>query len=463
MDRHGRKLPLVVMLALVWPLSGCARYHERPLTKLAIDKALRPPTLAQLMRAAAKIRHPILKPVKLNLADGISPDEAGVLAVLLNPSLRVERDRRGVARAQLIEAGIIPNPQLTGGIEIPVGKGTSGSTIPYSLGLEFDLRAIVLRGSKVDAARFNARQVDISVAWQELVIAFGARLAAYRVVARIAQLRLQQEVVLRLEQNLKTVRRAAHKGLLTDLELLASRTALGEAREELVAVQKQAALAQLKLKALIGLPASYSLTMQQGTQLPLSLPPIDAKALTRRLEQRRLDIVALSYGYKSQEARVRAAILGQFPTIGIGLSHSRDNANFSTIGFGITIELPIFDRNQGTIALERATRKQLFDEYVGRLRQARAEIARLASAVGWLNRQIRQTQETLPHLEQLLTTYKNALKLGQADILSYYQTWNKLTQKRIQLVELQLSLVEASLAISLAAGYYDVRARRGHR
>ena len=59
-----------------------------------------------------------------------------------------------------------------------------------------------------------------------------------------------------------------------------------------------------------------------------------------------------------------------------------------TTGFGVTIDLPLFDRNQGAIAVEDATRTKLFDEYVARLFEARGEIARIVADMNSLRRQI---------------------------------------------------------------------------
>ena len=46
-----------------------------------------------------------------------------------------------------------------------------------------------------------------------------------------------------------------------------------------------------------------------------------------------------------------------------------------TTGFSISLAIPLFDRNQGKIAIEKATRAQLFDEYMARLFEARSTIA----------------------------------------------------------------------------------------
>jgi hypothetical protein len=39
---------------------------------------------------ASQLKHSVLRPVEINLQNGISPDEAAVLAALLNPALRAE-------------------------------------------------------------------------------------------------------------------------------------------------------------------------------------------------------------------------------------------------------------------------------------------------------------------------------------------------------------------------------------
>ena len=61
------------------------------------------------------------RPLRLDASDGFSPDELSLLAVLLNPELRGERDRRELASAQVLQARLLPNPQLGFGSGIPHG------------------------------------------------------------------------------------------------------------------------------------------------------------------------------------------------------------------------------------------------------------------------------------------------------------------------------------------------------
>jgi cobalt-zinc-cadmium efflux system outer membrane protein len=172
------------------------------------------------------------------------------------------------------------------------------------------------------------------------------------------------------------------------------------------------------------------------------------------LEQRRLDLVALHLGYDSQEATLHAAILEQFPRIGIGVGGGRDTGNVGSVGVGLTIDLPIFDRNQGQIAIETATRQQLFDEYVDRVFQARADVADVLEQIRSLNERIATAQAAEPGLQRLVDTYRAAMGGGQIDVLSYYTAWNELTAKRREIILLEEQLAEAQIALELAAGIY---------
>ena len=59
-----------------------------PLTPAAVRSGLAAPAGDQLRVAAGSIRHPLLKPVVIDDRDGLTPDEAAVIAVVANPSLR---------------------------------------------------------------------------------------------------------------------------------------------------------------------------------------------------------------------------------------------------------------------------------------------------------------------------------------------------------------------------------------
>ena len=71
----------------------------------------------------------------------------------------------------------------------------------------------------------------------------------------------------------------------------------------------------------------------------------------RDLAARRPDLLALRAGYEAEDQKLIQAIIEQFPKLNIGATYARDTTDVRTITPAVTIALPIFDRNQGNIAV----------------------------------------------------------------------------------------------------------------
>ena len=188
--------------------------------------------------------------------------------------------------------------------------------------------------------------------------------------------------------------------------------------------------------------------------VPSNLDLTNERMLNENLESRRLDLVGLQEGYRSQEATVRAAFLGAFPKIAIGFVKATDTTNVQTEGFAITADVPIFDLHQGLIATERATRQKLLDEFHLRVFDGRSGIAAALADIRSLNRQVAAAEEALPVFERLVSAAETALQQGNTDVLFYYTARSGLLQRRIQLIKLKEQLLEAKTALELASGRF---------
>src|SRR5207247_2119792 len=106
----------------LWLTAGCTKYEPLRLSAGAVEAKLSLPPADRVTVAVSELRHPILKPLAIDLTRAISPDQAAVLAVVLHPDLRADRDARNLAAAQLLQAGLLPNPQLVAGVDFPHGS-----------------------------------------------------------------------------------------------------------------------------------------------------------------------------------------------------------------------------------------------------------------------------------------------------------------------------------------------------
>lgn len=444
----GRRLCAAAAVAAA---GGCASYEARPLTPAAVDRALTPPAPAEVEAQAAAVARTWPTPIDWSAA-GLSPDRAAVLAVVLNPTLRAERRRRDLAQAQLVQAGILPNPQVSFGLLAPVGMNSINEVVGLDVGLSWEITSLIGHDADVRSARAAADQIQHDVAWREWQVAEEARMAALNLGALEAQLALRRELESGWAQRLDAVRAAVERGQSTIAELSVTEAAARQAGIDTLTAQASAAGQLLTLRRTMGMPPDAAIGSPPPPPAHVNLP--DPAALIENLEQRRLDLVALRAGYESQEEKLRAAVLRQFPRISIGPTGTRDTGNFYTVGFGVTVDVPLFDRNQGQIAIERATREQLFDEYVARVFDARADVASALDTDASLATQIDAANDAIPALERLAATYRDALRRGETDALTAYAAESAVVQKRVDLLELLRQRATNVVSLELAAGVF---------
>ena len=390
----------------------------------------------------------------VDLRRGIGPDEAATIALYSNPALRAIRDRRGLAVAQLIQARILPNVVVSYARDYVTGGNTAGAVTAYNLSAGWEFSALVPFLPKQTAARKNLGSVDLDIAWQEWQMAENARTAVYRVIALDAQVARAREGNRGLQESTDAVRQAVDAHEKTVLDLAAVESASQDSRATMLALEQDFERQRLGLNKILGVESQVKVRLRDGLTLPTHLDLPDEHDLLYNIESRRLDLLGLQQGYESQDAIVRVAILAQFPKMSVAIVRAKDNTNVQSSGFNVAVDVPIFDRNQGVIANERATRQRLLDEYNQRVFEARSDIAVAIADIRALDRQIAAAQEALPVLERLVDSAQKAREQGNADVLSYYTARNNLLQKRIQLIKLQEQLLEANTALEIASGRY---------
>src|SRR5438132_8445311 len=277
------------------------------------------PQPSDLLRIPAnRIHGSVTEPLTIDLAKGIGPDEAATIALFSNPALRSIRDRRGLASAQLIQAGILPNPVVSYERDYVTGGNTLGTRTGYTLNAGWEFSALIPFLPKQTAARKNFRSVDLDVAWQEWQIAMTARTAVYRVLALDVQVARAREATEGLQQSTDAMRKAVDTHEKTVLDLGAVESASQDSRATMLALEQELEKQRLGLNKILGAEPGMQIALRSGLDLPRYLNPPDDHDLLANVESRRLDLLGLHQGYESQDATVRAAILAQFPKMSAG-------------------------------------------------------------------------------------------------------------------------------------------------
>lgn len=433
-------------------IGGCATYRPLPLTPGTANASLAPTGLQRIEVSAAKVHHPLLRPVRF-LGGPLTPDQVALIADVANPELRAARDQLGVAKAQLIAAGVLPNPTLSLGLSLPFGN-LSGLSRGYSAGIGWSLRELLLRNTQVGEAKAHVQSVGLGIAWKEWQVAEGAKLDALRVIELRQAIKAATRIRDQALGELSVMRRALSVHDVTIVDEAAAETAAQKARVALLTLESEEAKERMLLNEALGLP--------RNTQVPLvtqlragqwrHLPSL--ADVTAGLQERRLDLVALRLGYQSQEQILRGQVLMQFPGISLNVTRARDTTDVNTVNPGVSIELPIFNRNQGGIATARATRTQLFDEYRARLFAARAQVAQILEEMAWLKRRIHRTREEVVAAKTLDKAATAGFRNGDINAITYYQVRRQVATAELGLYSLERQLEDLGVALEIASGRY---------
>lgn len=423
-------------------LAGCASYTPRPLatTPSGTD-------IAALSRDAATIDRPYLRPANIDLAAPLDDNAIAVIAVLGNPDLKAMRTKAGVADAQVFAARLLPDPTFSLGLGQILSGPDPFTEIASGLGL--DLNALRTGKVRRQAADAQAKQVRLDLAWAEWQTAGQARLQAVRIrrlEAAIALIKIGADGAQSLlDRNL----RAAARGDVASDGVQAARTAAVAAQDKLMTAERDLGAARLELVKLLGLPPETMLRLAPTVEAD---PAIDAARLSQIALDNRADLQALREGYNAQEAAVHKAILDQFPSLALNLTFTRDTGGNKILGPTVDFTLPLWNRNRGGIAVERATREQLKAEYDARLFQTRADIAAAASAVMVARRQRDAIRVQLPELERLAKVSRAAARRGDVSRATAEAAEGTLGDKQVELATANQTIDEAMIALELLTG-----------
>ena len=376
--------------------------------------------------------------------------EVAMLAVANNPDLKLARVDLKLVHAQAFAAGLLPDPQFALSADSPRPQ-QSGLTTAFNAGISFDLGAMIATPAKRAAANADVEKTDLALLWQEWQVASQAQ----QLFVKLRSLeRLQALIGTMLDTQSRRydlVDEARREGNLAADAIGPYLVAREDWRKQLADVQRQRSQVQHDMAALLGLAPDTHLDLVGPTDVPV-IDESRVRQLLDHLSQRRPDLIALEAGYRGQDEKFRAAILAQFPAITIGPTRARDTSDINTTGLAASITLPIFNRNRGSIAIERATREKLRQEYDPRLRAAYADVDRLLADQRLLEAQWRDARTTVPQLAHTVERAGAALNAHQITINGFVDLQTALAAREVEILGLEQSVWGQRIAIGALLG-----------
>ncbi|MBW4035893.1 MAG: TolC family protein [Proteobacteria bacterium] len=354
-DTLGRRrgpwrLVLLTVMLLPAALAGCARYVPRPIDAASSAGRLAARRLddAALRRFLAAMGHP---------APRWGIGTLTLVAVFERPDLRIAVAGQAIAQGGLVAATALPNPTL--GLSPTFNTG-AGLPSPIKIGpiVDFVIDSFGARAADAAAARANiavARAAIRTATWQERARVRDALLAVWqaRAQAAIADRAARTAAASGIVLNQRFAAGMIAAPVLTAGQITAEQAGFAAAE-----AARRTALASTRLAAAIGMPAAAL----RGIPLDFAAfdtasQPQDVAPLARAALIERPAVRAALASYLAAQDRLRAAIDRQYPGFTIGPGYHYDQGDNKFL-LALSVPLPVFNQNQGPIAIARADRRR---------------------------------------------------------------------------------------------------------
>ncbi|WP_347400359.1 TolC family protein [Sphingomonas paeninsulae] len=181
----------------------------------------------------------------------LSVAQVTALALQNNPDLRAARGKHGLAQAQLLQSGILPNPSLAGAL-LPLISG-AGTVTGWNVGLTQDIKSLITYRARRQAAGYAAQQIDAEILWNEWQVAGQARQLAVELIAGEQSRPLLVEAFGLLSHRNAVLQHALAAGNVTLVTAAPTLVALESARAALQALDQRQLSLRHQLNALLGL------------------------------------------------------------------------------------------------------------------------------------------------------------------------------------------------------------------
>ena len=297
-------------------------------------------------------------------------DDALRIATERNPNLAAARNTVEIAEAQRIDARLRPNPAVSVESENyplfePARPGFLNNqqlTVRVDQELELGGR----RGLRTEVAETAISAAEAAFLDQRRRLEFDVRRAYFGVVLAKADLDVAQAALAEIDNVIRLNRARYEQGEISGGELrriqverlkfvddlFAAQLALRNARSGLLVLFNAPDLS-IDFDVVETLNAATS-SAQPPTATP---PPLDAPSLRTQALALRPDLLAAQRQVQRADTETRLQRALRTPNITVGGGYQR-NFGVDAVVFGVTVPLPLSNRNQGGVARAEAERRQ---------------------------------------------------------------------------------------------------------
>jgi cobalt-zinc-cadmium efflux system outer membrane protein len=357
----------------------------------------------------------------------LTVDAAVARALRLHPEIRAARGEVAAQAGAVQQAGMIPNPELEllrEGSDEPNRASTVQVNIPLELGGK--------RASRMRAAEREQGLASLDLSAVRARVRGETIAAFYEVVAATERSRLAGEIASIAAQAADVAAKRVLAGKVSPVEETRARVAQASVRIEAVQARREVVRARSKLAALVGAdPHAIAVAGPAANDLPriAALPALPA--LLAQLE-RAPGVARARALVEHREALADVERTRRVPDVRVALGTRHEDGRRQTV-VGLSVPLPLFDRNQGSLLASLRRTDKARDELEAESLRLRTELAdahaRMAAA---LDEAALIATDMLPGAETAYRAASRGFELGKFSFLEVLDAQRTLFQSKNQ-------------------------------
>ena len=389
----------------------------------------------------------------------LSIGDALALAKLHIPQLvRAQSEQRVVeSRREGAKLWLTQNPYAS----VLVGKRKETTSDPIATGVQYQIhveQALEIAGQRWARLSAVASQVEVAKAQTALAqVESRALLLTSYVQASLAEQRVmvalgREETA---EQLLLSARARLELGATGELEVNLAQIEKGRVRAERAQTEVMLIGRQTQLGILCGLAPTNKLLLTTSHTVP---PLIDTTyertdSLYSLAEQVRSDLLVIRRQHVALDREESRLHRDAIPSLLVAFDYQRDLPEQTFWGGTVGLSLPIWNRNQGSIAQVRASEQQRQAEERLLRTRIRGEVTLAHRKLQLLRKQVEEFQkEVLPPAERNIELLRRGWQAGKFDLFRVITASRELMEARLRHLDLLEELWVAAIELERAVG-----------
>lgn len=358
-------------------------------------------------------------PPGLSLQDGLTEDSAVHIALWNNAAFQETLADLGISRADLVQAGMLPNPTLS----MLVPWGAKG----LELTAKYPLEAIWLRPRRVANAEASYEQTVQRLTQAGLDLIRDVKLAFADLALAKERLRAAGQTVSLAENISKLSKARLDAGDASELEAGVARVDALQAGELVARARHDERIATERLRALLGMglrPFPERVVEPVIVRVALDVTGLETNALAARPDLRAAEIAVESSGKRIGLARWEAF------TLAAGVN-AKDVNNQFLAGPTVDLAVPVVNQNQGGVALAQANFEKSARHYYSVRDRIVLEVREAHTRAAQAQESFENWQKNiLPSLEEAVRQSQKAYEAGDASLLLTLESSRRLEDAR---------------------------------